>query len=53
MYKSYAVVFQNLDTKKVRIDTFYSKSESSAKHDFNECYRHGNYRILSVVEIPD
>ena len=53
MYKSYAVVFQNIDTKKVKMDCFMGKSEAEAKHGFFECYRHGNYRILSIAEIPE
>lgn len=53
MYKNYAVVYQNLETKKVNSATFYSRSEAAAKHDFHECYRHGNYLILTVVEIPE
>ena len=53
MYKNYAVVYQNLDTKKVNSDTFYARSEAEARHDFHECYRHGDYRILAVVEIPE
>lgn len=53
MYKSFAVVYQNLDTKKVNSDTFHARSEAGARHDFHKCYRHGNYRILAVIEIPD
>lgn len=53
MYKSYAVVFQNTDSKRARMDVFMGKSESEARRSFFECYRHGNYKILSVTEIPD
>lgn len=53
MYKKYALVFQNTDNKKVRMDVFMGKSEGEAKHTFHECYRHGNYKILSVAEIPE
>lgn len=53
MYKNYAVVFQNMATKKVNSVTVYSRTESAARHDFNEIYRHGDYRILAVVEIPE
>lgn len=53
MYKNYAVVYQNMETKRVNSDTFYSRSAAEARHDFSECYRHGNYRILVVVEIPE
>ena len=53
MYKNYAVVYQNVDTKKVNFTVLCSRSELEAKHDFRECYRHANYRILSVAEIPE
>ena len=53
MYKNYAVVYQNMETKRVNSATFYSRSVAEARHDFRECYRHGNYRILAVVEIPE
>ena len=53
MYKSYAVLYQNIDTKRISNTSFYSRSETEARHDFFECYRHANYRILSVVEIPE
>ena len=53
MYKNYVIVFQNIDTKKLRMDTFTAKSEANARTVFNECYRHGNLRILSVAEIPE
>ena len=53
MYRSYAVVYQNLETKRVNSATFCSRSEAEARHDFHECYRHGDYRILAVVEIPE
>lgn len=53
MYKNYAVMYQNMETKKVNSATFYSRSDIEARHDFRECYRHGNYRILAVVEIPE
>lgn len=53
MYKTYAIMFQNIDTKKVATDSFYSRSEIEAKSDFRACYRHGNYQILAVVELPE
>lgn len=53
MYKSYVLVFQNTDTKKLKMDTVAAKSEAGAKTALLECYRHGNYKILSVAEIPD
>lgn len=53
MYKEYAVVFQNTDTKRVKMDIFGGKSEAEARSAFRECYRHGNYEILSTTEIPN
>lgn len=53
MYKDYAVVYQNLETKRVNSATLPARTESEARHAFRECYRHGDYRILAVVEIPE
>ena len=53
MIKSYAVVFQNQRTGKVGMDIFSDGSESMVRKDFHDCYRHGNYTILSVTEIPE
>lgn len=52
MCKDWVVVFQNLETGKVRLDTFTDNSESAARKSFWACYRHGNYKILTVVEKP-
>lgn len=53
MYKQWAVVFQNIETKSVKMDVFMARTASEANADFHECYRHGFYRILSTTEIPD
>lgn len=50
MYMDYAVTFLNLDINKVGVDCFASKNEAEAVKDFKDCYRHGNYKVLSVVE---
>lgn len=50
MYMDYAVTFLNLDTNNVGVDCFASKNEAEAVKDFKDCYRHGNYKVLSVVE---
>lgn len=52
-FKSFAVVFQNTDNKKVSVDIFTAKSATEARGDFKECYRHGNYKIISTTEIPE
>lgn len=53
MCKDWVVVFQRLNTGKVSIDTFTENSESAARRAFWACYRHGDYRILTVVEKPE
>lgn len=50
MYKDYAVTFLNLDTNKVGVDCFAGRNKTEAVKDFKDCYRHGNYKVLSVVE---
>ncbi len=52
MIKSYAVVFQNQISGKVGMDIFSDISDGAVRKDFHDCYRHGNYTILSVTEIP-
>ena len=52
MIKTWDVVYQNEKSKKVGMDVFSNSSEIGVRHDFKECYRHGNYKILAVVEIP-
>lgn len=53
MLKTYAVVFQNQRTGKVKMDTFSEIDERAARHAFRECYRHENYKILATVEVPE
>lgn len=53
MCKDWVVVFQDLETGKVRLDIFMDNSESAARRCFRACYRHGNYKILTVVEKPE
>ncbi len=50
MYMVYAVTFLDLDKNKVEVDCFASKNEAEAVKGFKVCYRHGNYKVLSVVE---
>lgn len=52
MAKSWAVTFYNLETKVVKVDTFGGATETEARREFRDCYRHGMYKILSTVEIP-
>ena len=53
MYKQWAVVFQNVETKRVKMDVFMGRTAREANADFFECYRHGVYTILSTTEIPE
>lgn len=53
MYKQWAVVFQNIETKKVKMDVFMGRTAREANAGFYECYRHGHYIILSTTEIPE
>ena len=53
MYKTYAVMFMNLENRKIIHDTFYCRNESEATYAFRECYRHGDYVILAVAEVPE
>ncbi len=53
MLKTYAVVFQNERTGKVKMDMFTDPNEREARRSFREVYRHDNYRILATVEIPE
>ncbi len=53
MCKTYAVVFQNQRTGKVKMDMFTSPSEGAARSDFWACYRHESYEILTMVEVPE
>lgn len=55
MWKDYIVVFQNMKTGKCDMDIFCSMSEAETKIAFKESpiYRHGNYKILAVIERPE
>lgn len=51
--KTFAVTFLRKSNWKVSVDCFMGKSESDAKYAFRECYRHDNYEILAVSEVPE
>lgn len=53
MIKDYIVMFMNMETGKVAIDTFAEKNEDEARYAFRQCYRHANYKILATVEKPE
>lgn len=50
MYMEYAVTFLSLNANRVGVDCFIAKNKAEAVKDFKDCYRHGNYKVLSVVE---
>ena len=49
MLREYVVTVLSLDTNKIFTDCFMATDEGDARHSFKECYRHGNYKILSTV----
>ena len=51
--KDYIVLFMNMETGKVGIDTFTEANEREARCAFRECYRHAVYKILATVEKPE
>lgn len=53
MYKTYAVMFMNLENRKIIHDTFYCRNESEATYAFRECWRHDHYAILAIAEVPE
>lgn len=50
--KNYAIVFWSRDSRKVKMTVISASSESEARHDFHEIYRHGRHEILSVTTLP-
>lgn len=53
MIKKYAIVFWSRDSRKVKMTIVSAGSESEARHDFHEIYRHGRCEILSVTALPE
>lgn len=53
MIKKYAIVFWSRDSRKVKTTIVSAGSESEARHDFHEIYRHGRCEILSVTALPE
>ena len=53
MIKNYAIVFWSRDSRKVKMTIVSAGSESGARHDFHEIYRHGRCEILSVTALPE
>lgn len=53
MFKTYAIMFISSESKRPRCDTMCARSAAEARRYFHECYRHGNYTILAVAEMPE
>lgn len=51
MYQNFAIMFQNTETKKIGNAVMYSRTVNEAIHDFHECYRHADYKILACVPV--
>lgn len=51
--KDWIVVFQNTDTGNVALAEFTESTPEKARKCFWACYRHGNYKILTVLEKPE
>lgn len=47
-FQTYTVFFKS-ESGKIHFDNFTASSPSEARHDFKECYRHGNYTILDTL----
>ena len=51
--KTWKVTFEDLDTERVREEIFGDLTAAAARNSFNQCYRHGNYEIISVEEVKE
>lgn len=47
--EEYVVTVLSLDTDRIFTDCFDATSAGEARRFFGDCYRHGNYKILSAV----
>lgn len=50
-YRTYMMLFQNVETKRIAFDSFMGKTEAAARKSFKECYPNSNYRLLLVEEL--
>lgn len=53
MRKDWVVVFQDLETGRVKLNTFTAANKKEARGYFWACYRQGIYKILTVIEKPE
>lgn len=52
-YQKYAVTVMNMETRTVFCDCCMGLNEAEARKSFRECYRNAEYKILSVVLVPE
>ena len=50
---TYIVVFLDRRSWKAHMTCIGANSEADARRGFRECYRHGDYQILSVCKMPE
>lgn len=51
-FQTYTVFFKS-ESGKIHFDNFTSRTHAEARHDFRECYRHGNYTIIETLTIDE
>ena len=51
--KNYIVLYINKTSGNVGFDIFTAANEVEAKRSFRVCYRHGDCKIITVVEKPE
>lgn len=53
MYETYAVLAIDKENGKLIVDKFGACGDLDTRRCFRACYRHGDYKILSVVRVPE
>lgn len=51
--KNYVVLFIRRSNDKMGFDVFTAESAAAAKRSFFECYRHDDYKIVTITEKPE
>lgn len=51
--KNYVVLFIRKSNDKMGFDVFTAENEAAAKRSFFECYRHDDYKIVTIAEKPE
>ena len=47
------VIYFKTEKGKISYDIFEGNTPSEARHAFKECYRYGNYTIVSILTIEE